>query len=61
MILPALRLGGYDFETQVLIDARIGGHKHKVDLLVGKMISAGWCRSNGSRPAGPPNRKCRSK
>jgi hypothetical protein len=36
MILPALRFGGYEYETQVLVGDRIGGRKHRVDVLARK-------------------------
>lgn len=34
MILPALDNGGYRYKRQVVIGKRLGGHDHKVDVLV---------------------------
>jgi hypothetical protein len=54
MILPALKLGGYEYEIQVLIGDRIGGHKHKVDVRARKgdnnrvLVSLKWQQTSGT-------------
>jgi hypothetical protein len=53
MILPALRLGAYSHETQVDIGERIGGHKHRIDVLATKddsryLISLKWQQASGT-------------
>jgi hypothetical protein len=53
MILPALRLGGYEYETQVVVGQRIGGSKHKIDVLarrgdVRTLISVKWQQTSGT-------------
>jgi len=53
MALPALRHGGYKFEEGKIIGQRLGGGKHKIDLLVsenGKLIlvSMKWQQVSGT-------------
>ena len=53
MILPALRLGGYEYEIQVLVGDRIGGRKHKVDVLASRndarvLVSLKWQQTSGT-------------
>ena len=53
MILPALAKGGYSYESQVLVGERIGGRKHKVDVVAGKdkdrfLISLKWQQVGGT-------------
>jgi hypothetical protein len=53
MILPALRLGGYEYETQVVVGDRIGGRKHKVDVLARRgdarvLVSLKWQQTSGT-------------
>ena len=33
MVIPALRLGGYQCDYQQIVGVRIGGRKHKVDVI----------------------------
>jgi len=54
MILPSLEQGGYEYETQVVIGKRLGGRKHKVDLLLTKRdktkipVSMKWQQVSGT-------------
>ncbi len=53
MVLPALRRGGYECQTQVLIGQRLGGRRHKVDAIAEKsgqkiLISMKWQQNNGT-------------
>jgi len=53
MVLPALRMGGYDYETQKVIGARIGGRKHKVDVIARRegrtvLVSVKWQQTSGT-------------
>ena len=54
MILPALDKGGYRYKRQVVIGKRLGGHDHKVDVLVSGEadveipISLKWQQTSGT-------------
>jgi len=54
MVLPALEGGGYSYELQVDVGPRLGGGRHKVDVLAtspdGKrfLISLKWQQSSGT-------------
>lgn len=53
MVLPALRLGGYAYETQVKIGRRPGGRPHYVDAIVEKdgkriLLSMKWQQVSGT-------------
>ncbi len=54
MVLPALRKGGYDYQTQVHIGQRFGGGKHFVDVLaednqgLAFLISLKWQQVSGT-------------
>ncbi|HEY2485960.1 MAG TPA: PD-(D/E)XK nuclease superfamily protein [Candidatus Binataceae bacterium] len=53
MVLPALKRGGYSYRKQVVVGARPGGGKHKVDLVAEKsgqefLISMKWQQSSGT-------------
>src|SRR5213080_1033061 len=54
MILPALDNGGYRYKRQVVIGKRLGGHDHKVDVLVSGEsdveipISLKWQQTSGT-------------
>jgi hypothetical protein len=53
MILPALDLGGYTYKMQVPIGTRLGGRKHKVDVVAEKagrkfLISLKWQQVGGT-------------
>ena len=53
MILPALKRGGYAYETQVKIGKRPGGGTHKVDALAEKggekiLVSLKWQQVGGT-------------
>ncbi len=54
MVLPALRRGGYTYETQVNIGIRLGGGKHIVDVLAADqrnrrfLISMKWQQTSGT-------------
>jgi hypothetical protein len=53
MILPALRLGGYEYNTQVRLGNRIGGGKHNLDVLATKddrrfLVSLKWQQTSGT-------------
>lgn len=53
MILPALEMGGYSYQTQVRIGTRIGGGSHVVDLIASKnaatfLISVKWQQVSGT-------------
>jgi hypothetical protein len=62
MVLPALKRGGYDYQTQVRIGDRLGGGKHIIDVLpVDPAVGEFSSQSNGSRPPERRSRKCRSR
>lgn len=55
MVLHALNLGGYSYESQKVIGVRLGGGQHKVDVLARKpheqgsiLISLKWQQSSGT-------------
>ena len=53
MILPALKRGGYAFQTQVKIGKRPGGGTHKVDAVAEKgdehlLVSLKWQQVGGT-------------
>jgi hypothetical protein len=53
MILPALRHGGYTFETQVRVGDRLGCGRHMVDAVATKhgrshLISLKWQQTSGT-------------
>jgi hypothetical protein len=53
MVLPALKRGGYGYETQVKIGKRIGGGTHKVDAVAEKdaekiLVSLKWQQVGGT-------------
>jgi len=54
MVIPALEQGGYEHESQVVIGKRLGGRKHKVDLLLTKSdgtkipVSMKWQQVSGT-------------
>jgi PD-(D/E)XK nuclease superfamily protein len=54
MILPALDRGGYRYKRQVVIGKRLGGHDHKVDVLVSGEpgveipVSLKWQQTSGT-------------
>jgi hypothetical protein len=53
MILPALKRGGYAYETQVNVGTRCGGGTHKADALARKgtdeiIISLKWQQTAGT-------------
>ena len=53
MVLPALRRGGYAFETQVNIGRRPGGRNHKVDAVAHRgerrwLVSLKWQQVGGT-------------
>lgn len=53
MILPALAQGGYAYETQVVVGQRVGGGRHRVDVLAEKngqryLISLKWQQVGGT-------------
>ncbi len=54
MVLPALRKGGYTYQTQVYIGQRFGGGKHFVDILAENsegskfLISLKWQQVSGT-------------
>jgi hypothetical protein len=54
MILSALEQGGYSYETQVHIGARLGGGKHMVDVVADDssgrafLISLKWQQTSGT-------------
>ena len=54
MILPALRLGRYEFETQAVVGVRPSGRQHRVDVLATKqeelsiLISLKWQQVSGT-------------
>lgn len=53
MILPALRQGGYSYETQVKVGQRPGGRPHKVDAVAQKeqkkfLVSLKWQQNSGT-------------
>ena len=53
MVLPALKCGGYTYETQVNIGKRPGGGTHKVDAVAEKsgqkiLVSLKWQQVGGT-------------
>lgn len=54
MVLPSLRRGGYSYRTQVVIGTRLGGRRHKVDVLArsaagaGYLVSLKWQQGSGT-------------
>jgi len=54
MILPALKQGEYEYNTQVVVGVRPGGRKHKIDVLAKKgnelsvLISLKWQQVSGT-------------
>lgn len=54
MVLPALRRGGYTYETQVNVGQRLGGGKHIVDVVArdsagrGILVSLKWQQVSGT-------------
>jgi hypothetical protein len=53
MIAPALKLGGYQVRTQVLLGSRPGGRKHNVDAVATKdgktiVVSLKWQQVSGT-------------
>jgi len=53
MILPALQLGGYSYQTQVLVGQRLGGRNHRVDAIAEKegeriLVSLKWQQVGGT-------------
>jgi len=53
MVLPALRRGGYQYQTQVKCGQRIGGGTHKVDAGAEKggqriVVSLKWQQVGGN-------------
>ena len=54
MVLPALERGGYQYEKQVVIGKRLGGHSQKVDVLAWRVeseqipISLKWQQTSGT-------------
>jgi len=53
MVLPALTRGGYKYDTQKVVGVRLGGRKHKVDILATKegrniLISLKWQQTSGT-------------
>lgn len=53
MVLPALKRGGYAYQTQVVVGKRLGGSKHKVDAIAEKdgeriLVSMKWQQVGGT-------------
>lgn len=53
MVLPALKRGGYSYQTQVVVGKRLGGSKHKVDAVAEKngeriIVSMKWQQVGGT-------------
>ena len=53
MVLPALSQGGYSYETQVDVGQRLGGGRHRVDVLAAKnghryLVSLKWQQTGGT-------------
>lgn len=53
MVLPALKQGGYAYQTQVNIGQRLGGGRHKVDAVAEKdgrkwLVSLKWQQVSGT-------------
>ena len=53
MILPALKMGGYEYRTQVWIGTRPGGRRHSVDVIAEKggrafLVSLKWQQVGGT-------------
>jgi hypothetical protein len=53
MILPALKRGGYAFQSQIKVGLRIGGGTHKVDAVAEKnkekiLVSLKWQQVGGT-------------
>lgn len=53
MVIPALTHAGYTCQEQVVIGSRVGGRKHKVDVLACKgeqriLVSLKWQQTSGT-------------
>lgn len=53
MVLPALKRGGYEYQTQVKVGKRPGGGTHKVDAVAEKnceqiLVSLKWQQTSGT-------------
>jgi hypothetical protein len=53
MVIPALRLGGYQCDYQQIVGVRIGGRKHKVDVIARRegrsvLVSVKWQQTSGT-------------
>ena len=53
MVLPALRMGGYEILSQVNLGERLGGGKHKADIVAEKdgvkiIVSLKWQQTSGT-------------
>ena len=53
MVLPALEMGGYSVERQVLLTERLGGGRHYADIVASKeneriVISLKWQQASGT-------------
>jgi hypothetical protein len=53
MVIPALRLGGYQCDYQQTVGVRIGGRKHKVDVIARRdgrsvLVSVKWQQTSGT-------------
>ena len=42
MVLPSLRRGGYSYKTQVYIGTRVGGGRHRVDVVASDERGRNW-------------------
>jgi hypothetical protein len=53
MVLPALQRGGYATTHQVVIGVRLGGRRHKIDVIAAKaerrvLVSLKWQQTGGT-------------
>lgn len=54
MVIPALRRGGYVYQTQVVVGKRPGGGKHYIDIVASKedgkpiLVSMKWQQTSGT-------------
>ena len=53
MVLPALKRGGYTYQTQFVVGKRLGGSKHRVDAVAEKegeriVVSMKWQQVGGT-------------
>jgi len=54
MVVPALKTGGYKFQSQVIIGKRPGGRQHKVDYVIEDssgdsfLVSVKWQQTSGT-------------